>query len=124
MLCIEFPSASPADVRGPQAVDLCGAARALLGDCSPLKTPTLAQTHTQTDTHTSWDLVANYMPITASAPPLRIFLFSSQGHLIYKVIYMFIKFGVKARFVRTLWENRCSINFQPAGIRVVLKLMA
>lgn len=75
MLCIEFPSASPADVRGPQAVDLCGAARALLGDCSPLKTPALAQTHTQTDTHTSWDPVANYMPITAFPPPPLFFSF-------------------------------------------------
>ncbi len=46
MPCIEFPSASPADVRGPQAVDLCGAARALLGDCSPLKTPTHRHTCT------------------------------------------------------------------------------
>lgn len=63
MLGIEFPSAFPADVRGPQAADLCGAARALLGDCSPLKTPTRSQTHTHT--HTSpWDLDANYMTIT------------------------------------------------------------
>lgn len=51
MLCIEFPSASPADVRGPQAVNLCGAARALLGDCSPLKTPTLKHMHIHTHTH-------------------------------------------------------------------------
>lgn len=48
MLCIEFPSASAADVRGPQAMNLCGAARALLGDCSPLKTPTLKHMHMHT----------------------------------------------------------------------------
>lgn len=39
MLCIEFPSASPADVTRPRALHLCGAARALLGHCSQLKTP-------------------------------------------------------------------------------------
>lgn len=56
-LRIEFPSASPADVTGPRAPDLCGAARALLGDCSPLKTLTRA------DARASWDLVANCMSI-------------------------------------------------------------
>lgn len=43
-----------------------------------------------------------------------IFRFSSQGQHIYKVIYIFIK-------LRFLWENRCSINFQPAAISYVLK---
>lgn len=40
-----------------------------------------------------------------------------------KCIYMFIKFCVKARFVRGK-KKRCSINFHPAGIRDVLKPIA
>lgn len=73
---IEFPSACAADVRGPEAADLCGAARALLGDCSPLKTTTHTRTHTHTNkAHLSRDLSANYMPIIAF--PLSFFIFFS-----------------------------------------------
>lgn len=46
MLCIEFLSASPADVRGPQVVDLCNAARAFLPTLH-LKKVSLKHTHTQ-----------------------------------------------------------------------------
>lgn len=95
MLCIEFPSASRADVTGPQALDLCGAARALLGDCSPLKTPTLAHTVARA----SWDLVANYHPF------FPVYFFSSQVHHTDKVIYMFIKFGVEAQFEDSLGKQ-------------------
>lgn len=87
---IEFPSACAADVRGPEAADLCGAARALLGDCSPLKTTTHTHTHTN-KAHPSRDLVANYMPIIAFPPPPFCFLlFPSRGRGTCKVIYMFI----------------------------------
>ena len=51
----------------------------------------------RTDTNrlvTSRDSDANYMPITNCFFPF-IFRFSSQGQPIYKVIYIFIKFGVK-----------------------------
>lgn len=57
MLRIEFPTASPADVTGPQAPDLRADARALLG-----------ARYTQNNTRTrclfiSWDMAANYAPI-------------------------------------------------------------
>lgn len=95
MSCTEFPSASPADVRGPQAVDLCGVACDLLADCSPLKTPNphSNHTHTQSPHESSMPIICQLLSFQ-----LFFFIFSSPGCHIYKVIYMFIKFGVKARF--------------------------
>lgn len=117
MLRIEFPSACAADVRGPQAADLCGAARALLGDFSPLKTTT----HTHTNTHQQspslpgpgCQLHANYCLF----PP---FLFSSlsESRTWHMQSYLHVYYVV------TLWENRCSINSQPAGSWDVLKWTA
>lgn len=83
MLCIEFPSASPADVTGPQALDLCGAARALLGDCSPLKTPTLAHAVARA----AWDLVANCMPITTLFFSLFLFKPTTSHRQSYLHVY-------------------------------------
>lgn len=87
---IEFPSARAADVRGPQAADLCGAARALLGDCSPLKTTTHTHTHQQSPSlpGPGCQLHANYCLF--SPPAFYFLLFPSQGRGTCKVIYMFI----------------------------------
>lgn len=86
---IEFPSACAADVRGPQAADLCGAARALLGDCSPLKTTTHTHTPTKPIPPGTW------LPITCQllpffSPRFYFLLFPTQGRGTCKVIYMFI----------------------------------
>ena len=74
MLCIEFPSAAPADVRGPQAVDLSGAARALLHEGSPFKT----LVHRRTLLMIPWDFDANYMTITT---PLFPFFKQGTSHI-------------------------------------------
>lgn len=75
MLSIEFPSASPADVTGPQALDLRADARALLG----------ARNGTRARRLVSRDTVANYTPIITL---FDFFIFSNEGRPYTEFIYL------------------------------------
>lgn len=77
MLRIEFPSASPADVTGPQALDLRADARALLA-------------HTERHARArrfrlSGNTVANYTPIITL---FDFFVFSKEGRPYTELIYL------------------------------------
>lgn len=77
MLRIEFPSASPADVTGPQALDLRADARALLG---------ARRAHgTAHAVSVSRDTVANYTPIITL---FDFFIFSKEGRPYTEFIYL------------------------------------